>query len=102
MTEPLFPLASRVTMHDSPSEPMRYHPLSDLFPLLEGDAYRALAEDVRDKGILDPIVTLNGMILDGRHRFLAARDCGRPYPMVEFDGDDPVAFVFSRNLVRRH
>ena len=32
---------------------------------------------------------LDGMVLDGRNRHLAARECGAAIPTVEYDGDDP-------------
>lgn len=81
----------------------RPHPLAELFPLMEGQTYRDLVEDVRAHGIREPVVRLDGMVLDGRNRYLAARECGRSdIPTTEFQGTDPLAFVISRNLRRRH
>jgi hypothetical protein len=40
-----------------------FHPLANLFPLLEGDEFDALVEDVRTKGLLVPIVVHDGKIL---------------------------------------
>ena len=91
-----------VTWHDGPSEPMPFHEYANLFPLLEGDAYWSLVEDIRQNGVQEPIVKYGPAILDGRNRYLGSRECDRPYPTVEFVGDDPLAFVISKNLARRH
>lgn len=81
---------------------MEFHPLANLFPLLEGAEFTALAEDIRANGVREPVVLLDGKILDGRNRWRASQSVGVTAPMVEFDGADPVAFVISLNLHRRH
>lgn len=78
------------------------HPLAELFPLMEGEALNALVADIREHGVREPIVLLDGKVLDGRNRYLAARECGATLPTAEFDGADPLAFVISLNLKRRH
>lgn len=90
-----------------PPEPVTFHPLADIFPWLEGAANDALREDIRQNGIREPVVFLDGAILDGRNRYQCARDLGIAYPRREFgsdplDGTDPLAFVISLNLTRRH
>jgi hypothetical protein len=82
---------------------MQSHPAADLFPLMAEDEFRALVEDIKRQGLLDPIVTLNGAILDGRNRYRACIEGGVEPMFVEWQGrGDPLAFVISRNLVRRH
>jgi phage N-6-adenine-methyltransferase len=78
------------------------HPLAALFPILEGEAYRSLMDDIREHGVREPVVMLDGKVLDGRNRYLAARECGADVPLIDFDGTDPLAFVVSLNLKRRH
>ena len=39
---------------------MPFHPLADLFPLPSEDELRALADDIADHGLREPIVTLEG------------------------------------------
>lgn len=81
---------------------VRWHEYADIFPWIEGDAYRALVDDIRKNGVLEPIVMLDGAILDGRNRYMAARELGIEYPVVEYQGTDPLSFVISHNLTRRH
>src|ERR1700680_4358991 len=47
------------------------HPLAELFPLIEGGEFLAMAEDIREHGVRDRIELLDGAILDGRNRYNA-------------------------------
>ena len=85
-----------------PPQGARWHDYASLFPLMDDAAFRDLVEDVREHGVREPIVMFEGKILDGRNRYLAARDCGREYPVIEFTGGDALAYVVSLNLKRRH
>lgn len=85
----------------NPQEPA-FHEYANLFPMLHGDALDALREDIREHGVRDPIIMYQGAILDGRNRFTCARDLGIEAPSVEFEGRDPLSFVISHNLHRRH
>ncbi len=81
---------------------MRFHPLADLFPLPSEDELRALADDIADHGLREPIVTLEGQILDGRCRYLACKMAAVAPLFESHVGDDPIAYVLSRNFHRRH
>jgi hypothetical protein len=71
--------------------------------LLEGAAFKALAADIVAYGLREPItVDNNGAILDGRNRFRACLEGDAPIRTRVFDGSDPLAFVISANLHRRH
>jgi len=80
----------------------RPHPLADIFPLITGDEFVALKQDIKDNGLLEPIWILDGMILDGRNRFRACQEVGVSPVFREYEGDEPAAFVISLNLKRRH
>lgn len=102
MTDHVGQEGSGLLVVDGRTIPAKFHPLAELFPMIEGEAFKALVEDVREHGVRRPIVLLDGMILDGRNRYMAARETGATYRVVEFTGDDPVAYVVSENLTRRH
>ncbi|MFN4287545.1 MAG: ParB/RepB/Spo0J family partition protein [Brevundimonas sp.] len=91
-----------LTGPDGISMPMRLHPLCSLFPEMPASEFAELVEDVRQNGVRRPLTMLDGMILDGRHRYLAAREVGVGYRTVEFAGENPLEFVISENLRRRH
>jgi len=81
---------------------LRFHPVADIFPLLDGDEFDALVTDVRENGVLEPIRLYEGQVLDGRNRYRAAQAAGVDCPTKAYDGADPVSFVVSLNLKRRH
>jgi hypothetical protein len=81
---------------------MEFHPLADLFPMLEAGAADELAADIRANGLHQAIVTFEGKILDGRNRYLACLAAGVEPRFKEFAGDDPLGYVVSLNLTRRH
>lgn len=82
---------------------MNIHEVANLFPLLEGEEYRQLVEDIRENGLREPITTWKGDIVDGRNRYRACQDAGVEPRYVKWDGKGSlVAFVLSKNLMRRH
>lgn len=84
---------------------MKYkqHPLSAAFPGLNEEDFRALIDDIDANGVREKIVVYEGMILDGWHRYSACVELNvKKPPMIEYEGDDPVGFVLSKNLHRRH
>ena len=80
----------------------RRYPYANVFPLLAADELATLAADIRSQGLQQPIVLLNGQILDGRNRYLACEQAGVAPRFTDYTGDDPVGFVVSANLKRRH
>lgn len=84
---------------------IKFHPLADIFPLLEGPKLHELARDIAENGLREPIQLHEGKILDGRNRYLAwTQVLGRKSPpkSEQYEGSDPLAFVVSLNLHRRH
>jgi ParB-like chromosome segregation protein Spo0J len=84
------------------SETFTVHHLATLVPEMLPDEYRALVADVRAHGLLEPIVLFQGQVLDGRHRYRACLETGTESRFKPFEGDDPLGFVVSANLQRRH
>lgn len=82
---------------------MTRHPLSAAFPDMPAQELEALAQDVATHGLVQPIITLGGQVLDGWHRYLACDMAGVEPRTVELDRSvDPAAYVLSANLSRRH
>lgn len=78
------------------------HEYADLFPLMTGAEFVELKKDIKEKGLVEPVVLYEGKILDGRNRFKACQEVGVEIRFVEYHGDDPLGFVVSINLIRRH
>lgn len=78
------------------------HPLADLFPMIPEDDRKLLADDIVAFGQHEPILLLDGMVLDGRNRQWAC-EFAQIEPIYEhYTGTDPLNFVLSKNLHRRH
>jgi len=86
----------------APGRRLLPHPIAALFPDFPAADFAALVEDIRVHGVKVPIVVHGGLILDGRHRYLACCKLGIRCPAIEWDGHDPWFEVQSRNLLRRH
>lgn len=71
-------------------------------PAMEPDEKRQLLDDIRKNGLEDAIVLYEGMILDGRHRAQACAQLGIEPKYKQYEGNDPLGFVISHNLKRRH
>ena len=81
---------------------LEFHPIANCFPLIEGREFDELVADVKAHGVREPVILHEGMILDGRNRYRATQIAGVDCPMVQYEGDEAVAFVVSLNLRRRH
>jgi ParB-like nuclease domain len=78
------------------------HPLCELFPPMEGAAFDELVASIRAIGLQEPIMVLDGAILDGRNRYNACLAAGVEPVFTPFRDDDPVKFVIAANVHRRH
>ncbi len=83
---------------------LEIHPAANLLPMQTKEDYEPMKEDIRRNGQRDPIEILNDKILDGRNRYKACRELGIPIKAINVDipEDKSEAYVYSRNLHRRH
>lgn len=69
---------------------------------MSADDFQALKDDIETNGQREPVMLFDGMVLDGWHRYRACIELGIKPQHFTFGDDDPVAFVESANLHRRH
>ena len=81
---------------------MEAHRLAAYFPIMEGEKFDKFVEDIKLNGQLEPIVTFKGEILDGVNRFKACQFLGIEPMFKEYKGADPLHYVISVNVHRRH
>jgi hypothetical protein len=88
---------------------IEFHPLANIFPLIQAAEFEAFVDDVREHGLADKIVMHEDKIVDGRNRYRALVKIGltdeeilRCHTEPLDDGVDPLTFVISKNLKRRH
>ena len=86
------------------------HALSAIFKDMDEEYYQPLLESVAQEGFIDNVIRLyEGQILDGWHRYRAAKELNllRKLRFKQWHEDDhrdgdPKAFVLGRNIHRRH
>jgi hypothetical protein len=83
-------------------QPLEFHSLANIFPMMTDEEVNDLGDDMLEHGQRQPIWLFEGMILDGRNRYNACLLKDIEPHTVEFRGADPVSFVTSANLHRRH
>jgi hypothetical protein len=74
---------------------------------MQGESYRDLLEDIRDHGVVEPIVLDDdGLIVDGRNRRNACEELGIGCPVVTFSSlghqMSVSKYIWSTNVIRRH
>jgi len=81
---------------------VKYHPFAELFPLIDGQQFEELAANIKANGLREPIWVYKNQILDGRNRYIACEKVGIKVTTQEYIGTDPLGFVLSQNVHRRH
>lgn len=81
---------------------MEFHEYAKLFPMMRPEELADLVADIKKNGLIEPIVLYEDKILDGRNRWLACGEAGIKPHYDYYRGDDPVGYVVSLNLHRRH
>jgi len=79
------------------------HPAAEMFPLMSGKTFDELVNDIKIHGQLEPVVVLDGKLIDGRNRARACMCLGLECQSREWDGRNSVVdFIISENKIRRH
>jgi ParB-like chromosome segregation protein Spo0J len=75
-------------------------------PSLSLDEYEALRESIREKGVIEPVVTdEEGNVIDGHHRVKACEELGVKYPtriIAGFSEEQKQDLSVELNMHRRH
>jgi len=81
----------------------KQHPLA--IALMPGgtddEEFTAFCQDIEDRGILFPATIYEGQVLDGWHRYRAAKKTGSPLKFITYEGKDPAGYIASVNVLRR-
>jgi hypothetical protein len=86
------------------------HPAAELFPMMSEQELRDLGDDIKKHGLRESVSLLDGNLVDGRNRLDAMELVGLKVIVngqldvawKNVQGVDPVAFVISKNIHRRH
>jgi hypothetical protein len=94
------------TIMEPPQMDMPVHPVCAMFPLMSEKELSDMTADIREKGLIDPIVMHEGEIVDGRHRLLACRAAGVEPRYEEWRERHPgsmtlAQWIWSKNAQRR-
>lgn len=85
---------------------LRLHPRAGIVPEMSKAEYAALVADIkRDGVVLEPLCAVGDVVLDGRHRLLAATELGLeavPVRDVHLGVESELSFMLRTALHRRH
>jgi DNA modification methylase len=79
-----------------------YHEYANLFPMIPQEELKILADDIKENGLVNPIVLFEGKIIDGRNRYKACISVNIEPQFTNLKTDKPLEYVISTNLKRRH
>lgn len=81
-----------------------FHEATECIPPMNMETYDALTASMKLLGLLDPIVTYQDKIIDGRARYLACMETGIMPRFVEWQGDENALafYIWSKNIARNH
>lgn len=90
-------------MQTLPTLQCAVHPVANIFPMMTQEEFESLKDDIQLHGQREPVVFWHDQLIDGRNRMMACQALGIEAEWCELDSDDdPVAYVVSHNLHRRH
>jgi hypothetical protein len=86
----------------TPPEGVVWHEFLRCFPEHWGPALGDIKDSIRADGVKVPILRQGNVIIDGRARYLAARELGVEYPVQEYSADgDQLADIIALNMEAR-
>lgn len=81
------------------------HPAAEIFPMMVDSQFAEFKKDIETYGVKEWGTLYLGQVLDGRNRYKACQELGIEMTFCEIEDTedfDPVAYVLSHNLHRRH
>ena len=89
-----------------PVADLKLHSATALIPEMRPMEWEPFLQDVGDHGIREPITVQAGnIILDGRHRWRAAKEIGLttiPARVVDWSAEEQESYVYRTAVLRRH
>lgn len=85
-------------------EKIEAHEYANIFPMMGEVDFNNLKNDISQNGYDEtrPILTHENKILDGRNRYKVCQELGIKPTIEKYQGNEPLQFVISINLNRRH
>jgi hypothetical protein len=80
----------------------RINEIADALPMVSDVELQELADDITANGQIESIKLWNDEIIDGRNRYAACKLAGVEPRFETIEVDDPVSYVTSANVRRRH
>jgi len=79
--------------------------IRDLLPMLDAKTFNSLEESILEHGCMIPLVTWNGILIDGYNRYAICTEHNIPFETVEkeFDSrEDVIIWVITNQVARRN
>ncbi len=81
------------------------HLVADRLPMMHGEAFERLVDSMKTLGFdaTQPVIMLDGVVIDGRNRLRAAKEAGVTPVFREYAGElgTPTMYILATNLARR-
>jgi len=68
---------------------------------MDDNEFNAFCADIEERGIIMPVTLYEGKVLDGWHRYRAAKRTGSAPKFIKYEGSDPAGYIASVNVHRR-
>ena len=103
-------MTNGIQMNKDKFDALKFHPTANISLNMSENEYDSLIRDIAENGLQESITLFKGKIIDGRQRFKACKtlvDTGKlSLDKVSFEnmpeGIEPVSFILSKNMHRRH